>query len=287
VPELFFWHWFYTQPGVDTGELQIRIRGGSWESLTAPGAPYSGDSAGWTQGYADLSAYADSIVQIAFYFTSNDDWPSGSVGPGWYIDNVRITGTVDNPVDGAFYAELTESGDVLLRWSIDSLTGIDYLDVYRATSCEGPFERINEYPLTLFPSGTYVDSTTWPETTFWYQLRAHLADGSEDTVGGFLATVTTPGRLALRLYGPEPNPVRSAATIAFDVPSHAGPATLTAYNSAGQLVRTLWSGPIDRGRHTVQWDGCDDDGRRIASGVYFVRFCVDGVSDAKKVLVLR
>ena len=285
--ELFFWHWFQTQSGVDVGELQIRVRGGSWETLTAPGTPYSGDSGGWTQGYADLSAYADSTVQIAFYFTSDDDWPSGTVGPGWYVDDVRIEGTTDSPVDGAFYAVLTESGDVLLRWSIDSLTGIDYLDVYRATSCEGPFERINEWPLTVFTSGTYVDTSTWPETTFWYQLRARLVDASEDMVGDFLATVTTPGRLALSLHAPEPSPVRSATTIAFDVPSHVGSVTLTAYNSAGQVVRTLWSGPIERGHHTIQWDGCDDSGRRTASGVYFLRLSVDGMSDTKKVLMLR
>ena len=288
-PELFFWHWFYTQPGVDVGELQIKVRGGSWESLTAPGTPYSGDSGGWTRGYADLSAYADSTVQIAFYFTSDDDWPSGYVAAGWYIDDVSIEGTIDTglPADGAFYASLTESGDVLLRWSIASLTGIEYLDVYRATSCEGPFERINERPLTVFPSGTYVDTSTWPETTFWYQLTARLVDGSEDTVGNFLATVTTPGRLALSLYAPEPNPTRSVATIAFDVPNHAGSITLTAYNSAGQVVRTLWNGPIERGRHTIQWDGCDDGGRRTASGVYFLRLCVDGMSDGKKILMLR
>jgi len=81
--QLRFWHWFNVY-NADPGVVQISVNGSNWRNLSIPFIEYSSV---WTQYIADLSAYADSTIRIAFYFTSNSD---GLVATGWYVDDVRI-----------------------------------------------------------------------------------------------------------------------------------------------------------------------------------------------------
>jgi len=191
------------------------------------------------------------------------------------------------PVEGSFVASLSSSGTVTVRWVIASLTDMEELRVYRATSPDGPFVRINEEPLAPSSSGEFEDETVWPETTFWYELRAVSAAGVEEAVGASKASVTTGGRLALRLHPLAPNPFRGSTAVVFDVPSHAGPVRLGIYNAAGRLVKTLVEGGVERGRHSVPWDGTDNSGRATSTGVYFVRLDVDGRQMTRKVILVR
>jgi hypothetical protein len=67
-----------------------------------------------------------------------------------------------------------------------------------------------------------------------------------------------------------PNPFRDGTRIAFALPE-AAPVDLRVYNVGGQLVRTLVDGPVAAGRHVIAWDGRDEQGERVSSGVYFYR----------------
>ncbi len=65
-----------------------------------------------------------------------------------------------------------------------------------------------------------------------------------------------------------PNPFNPRTTIRFSTPVE-GQAEVTVYSARGERVRTLWTGFLVAGvERTVTWDGCDDQGRRQASGVY-------------------
>ena len=197
------------------------------------------------------------------------------------------TGTSTTPVEYSLYATATESGTVMLRWTVPSLTDIDGFNVYRATSQDGPFARVNDSMIGPATPGSFEDTDVWPETTFCYELRAVLTDGSEDIVGTPLACVTTGGELATRLYPAYPNPLTSRTNVQFDVRSHAGPVALAVYSITGQLVRRLASGPFDRGRHVVGWDGRDERGMAVSAGVYFVRLETGGEVRRQKVAVVR
>jgi hypothetical protein len=76
---------------------------------------------------------------------------------------------------------------------------------------------------------------------------------------------------------PNPFSVSSEAAVAirYSVPS-TGQVTLTLYNLLGQEIKTLVKGPHPAGQYTVVWDGRDDRGRRVSSGVYFCRMTVAG-----------
>lgn len=84
-PALRFWHWYNLSD--DSGEVFIKTRTqDNWQLISNR---FTGSSSGvWTTFYADLTDYADSIVQIAFHFASGRYNPSS----GWYIDDVRIDG---------------------------------------------------------------------------------------------------------------------------------------------------------------------------------------------------
>jgi flagellar hook assembly protein FlgD len=59
------------------------------------------------------------------------------------------------------------------------------------------------------------------------------------------------------------------------------------YNLAGQVVRTLLEGTHSGGTYEVVWNGKNEQGLRVPSGVYFVRLNAGAFSDSKRVVVVK
>jgi hypothetical protein len=224
------------------------------------------------------------------------NWMSNfdAAGYGYYHENVehKTYRFRDGPwepvaVEGSFYAEIVAEGTVTLRWTVGSLAGVEGFNVYRATSPDGPFERLTETPLPPTSPGVFQDLDVWPESTFWYELRVVWSDGAEEPVGTELPSVTTGGRLRAQLSAPFPNPFSELTNVEFDVPNHIGPVRLAIYDLRGRVVRTLISGALGRGRYPAAWDGTDERGRPVPSGVYFVRLDVGDDAQAKKLLLVK
>ncbi len=96
------------------------------------------------------------------------------------------------------------------------------------------------------------------------------------------AEASLPGRL--QAY---PNPFLGSTEISFALTPRgaASGATLTVVDPAGRQVRALTSGPLRSGAHRLAWDGRDDQGRVLPSGIYFVRLeSADGKGSRKLVL---
>jgi flagellar hook assembly protein FlgD len=94
---------------------------------------------------------------------------------------------------------------------------------------------------------------------------------------------------AFKLYQNYPNPFNSQTTITYDIPSlmvNVVPVEIYIYNTIGKLVRKIDEGDKAVGIHTVMWDGKNDDGENVSSGVYFyqLRTKVDGQSDYNKTM---
>lgn len=92
------------------------------------------------------------------------------------------------------------------------------------------------------------------------------------------------------LYQNVPNPFRGTTTIEFVLPPSEGAhdVHLAVYSSSGRIVRTLLHRPQNSGSHTVVWDGKDEQGSCVSSGVYFYQFRVsNGMRKTKKMLLLR
>lgn len=88
------------------------------------------------------------------------------------------------------------------------------------------------------------------------------------------------------LYQNHPNPFNSGTVIKFNLfkPSFV---TLVVYNILGQKVRTLVTGYLGGGERSVSWDGEDEKGKDLASGIYFYQLNASGVSQTKRLVLLK
>jgi hypothetical protein len=84
-----------------------------------------------------------------------------------------------------------------------------------------------------------------------------------------------------------PNPFNPTTTLRFSVPTGAEHVGLRILNVGGRVVRTLVDGPVGPGTHSRVWDGTDDRGEAVASGVYFMRLEAGGEVETRKMTLLK
>jgi len=83
-----------------------------------------------------------------------------------------------------------------------------------------------------------------------------------------------------------PNPFRSSVAIAFELP-HSARIALKVYDISGRLVQTLAEGEYSSGNHKVEWNGRSEDGRLVATGVYYCRMSSDSFQTQQTMLRMR
>jgi hypothetical protein len=83
-----------------------------------------------------------------------------------------------------------------------------------------------------------------------------------------------------------PNPTRNSASIAFNLLS-AGEVEVAIYSPQGHLVRKLYDGLVEAGRHELLWDGRNENGRAVGSGQYFYRMKGPSWAEAGKLFVVK
>ncbi len=93
-----------------------------------------------------------------------------------------------------------------------------------------------------------------------------------------------PGTFAL--YNNYPNPFNPETRIAYDL-GKGSAVTLEIFNMLGQKVRTLANGRKAAGSHEVIWDGADNAGQQVSSGIYFYRLEAGDFVDTKRMLLVR
>ncbi len=83
-----------------------------------------------------------------------------------------------------------------------------------------------------------------------------------------------------------PNPFNPETEIKFTLP-RASVVTLEIYNVLGKRIRTLVNGQLSAGFKTISWDGCNDLGQDMSTGMYFYRLQTDQLAETKKMLLLK
>ena len=135
------------------------------------------------------------------------------------------------------------------------------------------------------PADGYYCLAVWKTTT-----RELEKDGTYDlTITPMGATgvddlVTAPK--APTLVDITPNPFNPATKIAFEL-AREGQVQLEIYDLRGRRVRTLVHGTAGAGRHVATWNGSDDAGDRVVSGLYIVRLSSGGVMETKKMMLMK
>lgn len=97
--------------------------------------------------------------------------------------------------------------------------------------------------------------------------------GSQPFVSNSDPTEVTPGaHIVVSAY---PNPFTDQVSIRYRL-LKAAQVNIQIYNLKGQVVRNLHNGTQSKGEQALAWEGCDDKGRRVASGIYLLQMKVDG-----------
>ncbi len=91
---------------------------------------------------------------------------------------------------------------------------------------------------------------------------------------------------AFHLWQNFPNPFNPETTIRYQLPQQAA-VTLRIFNGLGQVVRTLIKGVEGSGIHEVTWDGRDDNGRFVGSGIYFYQLTAPRIRKTRKMVLLE
>jgi flagellar hook assembly protein FlgD len=82
-----------------------------------------------------------------------------------------------------------------------------------------------------------------------------------------------------------PNPFAGQVNIRYNLEKASG-VKLQVYNLRGQLLKTIISDRQSKGEQLAVWEGTDDAGRQLASGIYFLRTSIDGKPQRPQRLIL-
>jgi hypothetical protein len=186
-----------------------------------------------------------------------------------------------NAVAITSFQATARNGVVVLQSSFRSDFGAQAVNIYRATG-GGALLPLEHVPATGGDTFAYQDARVTPGQTYRYQI------GVEDPDGEFFSpiAIVTVDAIALHLDQNHPNPFNPTTTIHFVLPTRER-ATLTIYDTSGHKVRTLLDQVDDLGAHDVAWDGRDDTGASVGSGVYFYRLTAGKRTETKKMTLLK
>jgi hypothetical protein len=175
----------------------------------------------------------------------------------------------------AFLVELTPAGDA-----------IDYGTYLGGDGAD------EAWALALDADGNAYVAGNTESTDFPAQIPYQAYQGAKDAfVAKFsVSAVSVRGGAApggFRLHQNVPNPFNPVTTICYEVPRGGAIVTISVYDAGGRFVRTLIAGAHSSGPKTIEWDGRDERGRSVSSGVYFCRMSAAGLEQTIKMVVLR
>jgi YVTN family beta-propeller protein len=185
-----------------------------------------------------------------------------------------------------FHGEADEGG-VVLKWETSSEVNTTGFNLLRSVEEDGDYDLVTkEYvPAKGLASGAeyeYSDGEVSINTTYWYVLKEVSGEDSKLVFGPYKVIVKAPFSLSQNM----PNPFNPVTTIRFTVPEDSD-VNLTVYDVAGRRVKTLVNGHRKADFYRVIWEGTNNNGSRVASGVYFYRLTAGKNMMSTKMVLLR
>jgi hypothetical protein len=183
----------------------------------------------------------------------------------------------------SFTTTLRDDG-IEIMWSLSSAGSfMDFL-VFRAENADdhllpitAGIERLAER------SYRCIDRTCRPGAPYRYRVIVMDDKGSRML---FETGIIEIPYVSFHLNQNVPNPFNPVTTISYYIPERTH-VTLDIFSVGGQLIVTLVDKVQKSGNHVVQWNGCEENGNIVASGVYFYRLRAGKQSVSRKMVLLR
>ncbi|MBD3163222.1 MAG: hypothetical protein GF346_12180 [Candidatus Eisenbacteria bacterium] len=236
-----------------------------------------------------VQAYQNSNVLVLDYSTVEfpDDLSLAMQRNPWssYRHDARNTGTLDKavitPVRLLAVEALARGNQVALTW--DAPVAPSRFRVERQGS-DGVWRSRIEAPAgDLRFEGVYRFDDEADPGRYLYRVTGFDSHGGTMYRSAELAVSVERFRLALN--GVAPNPFNPRTAIRFQTPGQR--IVLEILDPGGRRIRTLADRAVPAGVHERVWDGRDDEGREVGSGVYWVRLKGEGFEESRKMVLLR
>lgn len=178
-----------------------------------------------------------------------------------------------------------EIGGVHLYWETSTEQNNAGFYVLKSRNQAGPFTKGSEL-IPPNPDRKYVlqDSEVEAGQTYYYRLEDVQIDGR--TTQHDIIQVMVPVPESFELLQNFPNPFNPTTNIRFQLP-RAAYVRLNVYDLLGRLVKTIVDGDYKPGYHQVLWDGLNDNGIKVTSGIYYYVLETADQRFVKKMCMLR
>jgi len=221
--------------------------------------------------------------------------------PFYYLDTSRAAATIDallatiddwqEPAGLLFFVWDAAPKSVSLTWYLEPSDRPIGCNVERKDGPPdslGTYTRVNGTLVTARPTGryTFVDTSVRPGSTVTYRLEVIEQWGGSTRHGPWQVYVPAPPPTD-GLDHPRPNPTAGTVSVRYTVGADYRWVSVAVYDVAGRLVKRLAESGAQAGEYEAVWDGTNEDGTRVASGVYFVRTRIGTSSFERKVVLLR
>jgi hypothetical protein len=181
------------------------------------------------------------------------------------------------------YDAAARGADIALEWRMSEIGAAARFHVLRSESGR-PFAELYGARVTVDGlSAAFTDTGVRPGETYRYRVDVTDEDGRQALFT--TETITVPVA-ALALGPAPPTPSNPHTTIRFTVPE-AAPVELSIYDARGALVRTLVDGAVPAGSRSATWNGRDNGGAVVSSGIYLVRLVSGRQVRTSKIVLLK
>ncbi len=248
------------------------------------------------------SVPATGLTQYSYIASTLFD-STKSVGQRWtvfYIAGYRNDGTIAyatqpdsgysvNNIAPASPTNVTatfETNTITLRWKPNSEADLDSYAIYRGTTQD--FTPTSPVARVRIPE--YQEAASQTGLTYFYKISAIDVAGNESgyTSVSVVTSVESSGGIPkeFALSQNYPNPFNPTTEIAFSIPKQSA-VKIVVYGLSGDVIATIVNQTMSAGNYRVVWNGRSDDGRSVASGVYFYHLQAEGFASTKKMTLLK
>ena len=251
---------------------------GSWDYLLSVPADQETAYSVVVPTLADSSAATGVAWSVFFVRTRTDE-------AGLFFDSPPDSGYSVNNLQPAaptgFRMDTTSGAGTLLEWNPSPDPDFAHFRLYRAA-----------YPMTQ-PSPAHLLLVTTATSHFddqpgpWYYCLTMVNSSGQESEPTAAVSPVPEAASGLRLRPNQPNPFNPRTMVTLEVPAGGSQIHLAVYDVQGRLVRSLVRGYLTAGAHEYVWDGRNERGEAMGSGVYLARLDGGKLPRVVKMLLLR
>ena len=200
-----------------------------------------------------------------------------------------------------FTAVVTSENFVNIAWLAETETNHSGYNILRNEAKD--LENAIKINAQLIDQGTaagtqisyfYTDFEVYTNQVYYYWLESIALDGTNQFYGPLTVTIGDPTQeplppvvpMVTKLYNAFPNPFNPNTNIRYSL-KEAGKVKIEIYNMKGQKIKSYNQEHSSPGYYQVSWDGRDENGRNVASGIYLYRLTTANYTSAKKMVLAK